>query len=69
MGDERVGLSRRRLLKLGAVGVALASTETMFPQLAAKAAQGAAQPLTVRSSSLGWKMLFNNPNVWSFNNH
>ena len=52
MGDERVGLSRRRLLKLGAAGVALASTETMFPQLAAKAAQGPTPPITVRSSSL-----------------
>ena len=52
MGDERASLSRRELLKLGAAGLAFASSETMFPQLAPQAAQGPVQPLMVRSSSL-----------------
>jgi hypothetical protein len=52
MGVERKDLSRRRLLKLGAAGMAFVGSEKVFPQIAAKAAQGPALPVVVQSSSL-----------------
>lgn len=50
MGDDRIGLSRRRVLQLGA-GAALARSSKVFPQLAG-ATRGAVRPVVVRSSAL-----------------
>jgi len=47
-----MGLSRRRLLKLGAAGVAVARGSRMFPQLPTSAARGPRQPVAVRTSAL-----------------
>ena len=46
-----MGLSRRRLLKLGAAGVAVAGTGKAFPQLVANATRPV-QPVVVRNSTL-----------------
>lgn len=47
-----MGLSRRKLLKLGAVGVAAASSGKVFPQLTTTAVGGALQPVVLRTSAL-----------------
>jgi len=52
MGKDRVRLSRRRLLKLGAAGVAVAGSSNALSQLATKAAGGPIKPVAIRSSAL-----------------
>ena len=52
MSDRRSGLSRRRLLKLGAASVAAARTSAMLPQFAAKEASSPKRPLVIRSSAM-----------------
>ena len=52
MRDERMGPSRRRLLKLGAAGVPVAGSGKVFPQLAAKPPGGPVRPVVLRSSTL-----------------
>ena len=49
MGDERMGFSRRKLLKLGAAGMAVAGSGKVFPQLTPNTVR---RPLVLRSSAL-----------------